>query len=234
MKNLYSRYKKIIWSVIIIIIVSFLAWGIYILLVFQVLSISPSQNSKISGGSGQITFNFNRDLDTIDLGKQMYSSEGLAIIAQLDKNKLTLFVSNINQVKKYQIQLKDIKSKDGNTISYINYQFEGAFVPYGQLSDSEKNRQIQETDKGNLQDPVMSILPKYGDNYVIKYELFGEPSQKGKYIKLNITLLLDAQNIDNQDLARQYKNEALGFLKSNNINPNDYVIRYDPDYAAGL
>ena len=83
MKNLYSRYKKIIWSVIIIIIVSFLAWGIYILLVFQVLSITPSQNSKISGGSGQITFNFNRDLDTIDLGKQMYSSEGLVISAHL-------------------------------------------------------------------------------------------------------------------------------------------------------
>jgi|GEM_PF-2352260 len=234
MKNLYSRYKKIIWSVIIMIIVSFLAWGIYILLVFQVLSITPSQNSKISGGSGQVTFNFNRDLDTIDLGKQMYSSEGLAISAQVDRNKLTLFISNINQVKKYRIQLKDIRSKDGNAISYINYQFEGAFVPYGQLSDSEKNRQIKETDKGNIQDPVMGILPKYGDNYVIKYELSGEPSQKGKYIKLNIILLLDAQNINNRDLAKQYKNEALGFLKNNNINPNDYVIKYDPDYAAGL
>jgi hypothetical protein len=160
--------------------------------------------------------------------------EGLVISAQVDKNKLILFVSNINQVKKYQIQLKDIKSKDGNAISFISYQFEGAFVPYGQLSDSEKNRQIKETDKGNLQDPVMSILPKYGDNYAIKYELFGEPSQKGKYIKLNIILLLEAQSIDNRDLARQYKNEALDFLKSNNINPNDYVIRYDPDYAAGL
>ena len=234
MKNLYSRYKKIIWGAIILLIASFLVWVMYIVLVFQVLSITPSQYSKISGGSGQVTFNFNRDLDTIDLGKQMYSSEGLSISAQVDKNKLTLFISNINQAKKYQIQLKEIRSKEGNTISYINYQFEGAFVPYGQLSDSEKNRQIKETDKGNLQDPVMGILPKYGDNYAIKYELFGEPSQKGKYIKLNIILLLDAQNINNKDLAKQYKNEALDFLKSNNINPNDYVIKYDPDYAAGL
>ncbi|MEI6581676.1 MAG: hypothetical protein WCN86_02275 [bacterium] len=234
MKNLYSRYKKIIWGAIILLIASFLVWVMYIVLVFQVLSITPSQNSKISGGSGQVTFNFNRDLDTIDLGKQMYSSEGLSISAQVDKNKLTLFISNINQAKKYQIQLKEIRSKEGNTISYINYQFEGAFVPYGQLSDSEKNRQIKETDKGNLQDPVMGILPKYGDNYAIKYELFGEPSQKGKYIKLNIILLLDAQNINNKDLAKQYKNEALDFLKSNNINPNDYVIKYDPDYATGL
>lgn len=234
MKDLYTRYKKPLWIVIILALVLILTWVAYTVLVFQVSSISPSQNSKISGGSGQITFNFNRNLGAIDLGKQVYSSEGLAISAQVDKNKLILFVSNISQAKKYRIKLKDIADKDGNTIDYLEYQFEGAFVPYGQLSDSEKRQQIKETDRGNLKDPAMSILPKYGDNYAIKYELFAEPSQKGKYIGLNIILLLDAQDIDNQGLAKQFKNEALDFLKNNNINPNDYVIRYDPEYATGL
>ncbi len=232
--DFYKKYRFIIWSVLAIIVLAIIAWIIYLFTVFQVLSISPAQGSKISGGSSQITFTFNKEIDKIDLNKQLYSTEGLAISSQIDKNKLTLFVSNINQTKQYQIQLSNIRSKEGSLIKFVSYKFQGAFVPYSQLSNTEKNKQIKETDSGNYQDPAMNILPIYGDNFAIEYTLLPTTDSKGKNIKLNITLLLDKFNIEDKATISLYKKQAIDFLKQNGINPNDYQIEWTPSEAANL
>ena len=228
-------YKKAaIWIIVIIVIILISAWVIYINFFFQVLNINPAPNSKINGGSGQVKFNFNKDLANIDLSKQMLATEGLSISAQINKGQLVLFVANINQAKKYQIELSNIKSKDGQNIKYIKYEFQGAFTPYGQLSDSDKKQQINDTDVGNINDPATNILPKYSDNFAIEYTLLSELDSKGKGLKLNIILLLDKFNFEDKATILAYKNEALKYLRDNGINPNDYQIVWTPEEAKNL
>ena len=198
-------YKKAaIWIIVIIVIILISAWVIYINFFFQVLNINPSPNSKINGGSGQVKFNFNKDLANIDLSKQMLATEGLSISAQINKGQLVLFVANINQAKKYQIELSNIKSKDGQNIKYIKY------------------------------DPAINILPKYSDNFAIEYTLLSELDSKGKGLKLNIILLLDKFNFEDKATILAYKNEALKYLRDNGINPNDYQIVWTPEEAKNL
>jgi hypothetical protein len=234
MKNFYDKYKSLIWISLVIALVIVVIWTVYRIVVFQVIGTSPAQNAKISAGRSTITINLNSEIEPIDANKQIIATSGLTVKADTDKNKIVLTVTNIVQDKKYEIQIKNIKSKSGKSIDYYKYSFEGGYVPYSSLSQQQKNQQLQQTDRGNYDDPAMAILPKVGDNYTIDYETYSEPVLKGKYIKLIITLLLRDDQSNDKNLELQYKNEALNYLKSNGINPNDYVIQYHPESAASL
>lgn len=229
----YSKYKVYIWIVVVVLFVLLIGWGLYRLLVFQVVSTNPANNAKISAGATTVTFTFNKELTDVN-SIQVKASDNIILKSEVDKNKLNVYLISLQPDKSYDIFLQNISASDGQRIDYYQLHFTNQYIPFNQQSQQVQEQQIKTTDKGNIDDPAVKVLPKYAKDYSIKYELFGEPSQKGKYIKLHINLLLSQFDANNKAKILEYKNEALDYLKTNGVNPNDYVIEYDPPVAASL
>lgn len=233
LNEFYIQYKVYIWVFAALLLIGLIGWGLYRLLVFQVVSTTPNNNSKISAGATTVTFSFNKELGDISSIK-IKASDNIILKSEVSKTNLNVYLVNLQQDKSYTIYLQNITSTDGQKIDDYQLHFSNLYIPYNQQSREAQDQAIKTTDKGNIDDQAVKILPKYDKDYSITYELFSEPSQKGKYVKLHITLLLSQFDVNNKTKIAEYKNKALEFLKSNGLNPNDYVIEYDPPQAANL
>lgn len=232
--NILNKYNKLIVIAFISFIILIIIFILYRTLIFQVINVQPTNNYKASSGSFEVTITFNKDINNIDTSKQISYNNKISIISKTEKNKLILYVSNILQGNKYNIKITNITSLDGEIIPVYNYNFISAYIPFSNLSDKERQQQINNTDKNMISYPIEKILPKFSDHYVIQYQVYDKPLNNGKYISLKITLLLEAQLYNDRLLASKYKSEALDFIKSNGFNPNDYIIEWAPEYAANL
>lgn len=234
MIDLYAKYKIYVWIIAAAIVVFVTGWILYMVLVFQVASTNPAQGATITGGATVITFTFNRDIEKVDATSQVSASANIIQKVETNKNTLTVSLNNLTQNEDYQVFLKNIRATDGQLINLYTYKFHNKYVAYTDQSKQEQQKAVASTDKGNIDDPAIKALPKLTNHYSIKYELYGEPSQKGKYIKIKILLLLSNFDLTNKTIIAQRKAEALDYLRQNGVNPNDYVIEYDPAEAANL
>lgn len=225
--DLYIKYKKIVWGVTIALIIILLVFIMYRIFIFQVINTNPSNNSKISAGSLDITIEFNKDLKQIELNKQLFESDKIISEYHVEGSKLIIKVINLRQNNKYEIYLKNVESKNGDVVDLFAYTFETTYIPFSDLPSNIQKSQQETTDKGNIDDPILKIIPKQAYTFSID-PFFNE---KGELI-VKITLPV-TNNTSKSDLV-EYKRQALDFLKSNNINPNNYTIEWFPKEVANL
>lgn len=237
MRDLYNKYKLIIWLSFASITIIVTGIVIYNVLFFRIVSSSPANGGKVNIGQSAVIFNFNKDLEPIDKEAQITSPDKILLEAKVEGKKLIIYVNNIEKSHLYSITLKNIKSKSGDVISSYKISFEGQYLTIDQMSSEAQKVAEQQTDKvtsGIPEDPIMKILPKYTNDYSLNYIIYDQPSQKGKYIKIKAVLFVPDYEINNPKVILDYKNKALNYLRSNNINPNDYVIDWNPASAANL
>ena len=119
--------------------------------------------------------------------------------------------------------LRNIVSVDNSTISLYPFKFTTGYVSENDLSKDEKQQLQSQTDKGNIDDPIILVLPYNNPNISMNtfYNASGD-----LIIRVVITLsLADIREGENIAIDR-YKEQAKQYLISNDIDPNDYQFEY--------
>lgn len=101
------------------------------------------------------------------------------------------------------------------------------------ISLEEARRQLARTDVLEREQPIVRWLPHDTTHYLIDYHVAPDGS-----LDLTITLygiLNDAGQLAEYRAAlKQYKAEALDYLRSHGADPAQYRIEYKPPEAAGM
>ena len=229
-----SRYKIIIWIIIIILALATAGFIYYRVAVFQVTSTNPANGTNFSAGSITVTMNFNKDLQTNNPNQKVNASANIIKNTQIEGNKLIINLINLQINTNYQIELQNMTSTDNQVISSFVYKFKNNYVHYDQLSNDLKKQFQQSTDKGNTEDPALKATPHTTSTYSITTEILSQPNAKGKTINLTIALLVPNYEQNNTTKLKDYKTQALDYLKSKGVDPNNYVIKYFPTAATNL
>jgi hypothetical protein len=231
-KDLIIKNKIYIILTVLVFTVIIIAVSLYRILVFQVVSTSPRNGGQVNIGSSIIVVNLNKKINKINI-EQVVASENIIKNVITDNESIKIYTKDVVDKKDYIIYIKDITSEDNQKIS-LKYNFTGKYIPFNQQSAQIKKESIQSTDRGNFNDRAAEILPETTDKFSLTYDVFSEPSQKGKYIKITAALLVLNYEETDLNLLKNYKNDALRFLRSNGVNPDDYVIDWYPRAAQNL
>lgn len=231
-KEIFLKNKLYIFALLIIVAITIIIISLYQALVFQVTSTSPRNGGNVNIGSSIIVINLNKKIKAVSKDQVVASSDIIKSI-NTDSKAIRINTKDVVEKNNYIIFIKDIESENGEKISF-RYNFAGKYISFAQQSNEIKKESIKETDSGNFTDRAAEILPKTTDKYSLTYDIFPEPSQKGKYIKITGALLVLNYQENDLNLLRSYKNEALRYLRSNGVNPNDYVIEWFPRAAQNL
>jgi len=229
----YRNNKKYINVAAVVISVLLLGLLYFRFFVFQVLSIDPPTGSTISSSSRLVTFSYNKNLDSIDREKQIIASDDRIISSvRTDGAMVLLQLKDLEIDKVYKITLLNIRAEDGSEIKSTEYTFDYKYVPYNKLSKKEQQRQITQTDKGNISSPVIKALPVTTSQFYISYKLLAQPDSKGKQEKIIIALLLTNQELTDKAKVIAYKKAAIEYLLSKGVDVKDYSVEYAPEEAA--
>jgi hypothetical protein len=231
-KDMIIKNKIYIILTVLVFTVIIISVSLYRILVFQVVSTSPRNGGQVNIGSSIIVVNLNKKINKINI-EQVVASENIIKNVITDNESIKIYTKDVVDKKDYIIYIKDITSEDNQKIS-LKYNFTGKYIPFNQQSAQIKKESIQSTDRGNFNDRAAEILPETTDKFSLTYDVFSEPSQKGKYIKITAALLVLNYEQTDLNLLKNYKNDALRFLRSNGVNPEDYVIDWYPRAAQNL
>lgn len=146
----------------------------------------------------------------------------------------------------YTLTFKEPTSDDGYIGKTIVYTFKPGFVK--SPTKEQLKTQLNRTDNVTRLYPILKYVPHETVDYKIDYKLltFGggendsEESNTQSVTKpvLTITLYATMNRPDQasfyQQQLKDYKQEALKYLKDSGFNPTDLEIRYEPSEAANL
>lgn len=198
-----------------------------------VLSTSPKNNEQKAPSTTAITIHFNQDLDPTNLQRFSISPKVTGKI-RIDGSKLIFEPDDSLKLHTtYNVRVVSPTSQSGRVGSDINLNFTAEYVEFAKLPAGEKQRQIDASDSLEQQFKIVSALPHETTHYKITYQVTAD----GPPI-LQITLHAILNRPDqleqyNQDL-KDYKTEALTYIRSKGDDPKKYPIEYDPAEAKDL
>lgn len=222
-----TKLIYLIVAAIVILIAIVAGYFLYInIATFFVSSTSPDNNSEVAGSTTNIRLNFNKEVDNKSVKNSIISQSDIILSYEKTSEKtITIYLKNISNDKKYTIFLKNIASTDGKILELYTYTFQTKYIPYNQLSKEQQEQELQKTDKGNINDPIMNVTP-YTD---INFKINNSKDPGSNKFKIIITLLFNAADYRSNNLPQireQYKKEALNYLVAQGINLNNYTIEY--------
>ena len=246
MKTLTANSKKLIGLVIIGLVI-LLGISVVNSAKFRIASTTPNHTNYPSSLSVMDVY-FNRDLDKSVLKDRLVKDVSQVIKIEFDSKvsvtvydkRLRLVFSQTPLAGSYIIGLKDINATNGSTLT-VSLPFVVKDIPYDELSKAEKdlyNSAAGDQSEGDFDKyPILSELPYMTDDY----QIIANIADSDAYPTLTVTMRFfepgsvakPATTSERQvylaDL-RKYRNEALEWLKSQNINLDDYGIVYsEPD-----
>ncbi len=196
---------------------------------FYAKSASPRNHTAVASSTPQAVITFNKDLDpnqdiykdiTIEPQTRIYST------IAIDKNKLIITFNALNIDTDYSITFKEIRATNGKVIKNFTYAIKTKYVPYNELSTAQQEKSMEGVDKGNIDDPVLSVIPYSTLNYQIT-PAYNTRDNGSAYLVVKIALRLTNADRGNEAAALEiHKKEALDYLRSKNINPDNYTIEY--------
>lgn len=224
--DLLKKYKVVIIVIAVIIVILLLISIVLNTIIFRVSNTVPSNNTKINTGTNLITIEFNKDIQNID-NNSVVSESNIIRSVSVDKNKLSIGVNNLQNNRKYQIIINNIKSTDNQIIDKYVYNFETGFVPESQMSEAERNQAIQQTDKGNTQDPIIKVLPYNTPSYTVNYRFVVVGDEETKTV---IDVVIYLNEVDRRageiESVNFYKKQINDYLIKNGIDINNYQFNY--------
>jgi hypothetical protein len=201
----------------------------------QIVSTTP-KNNEITLGTSAIDFNFSKDINEVEFEKNIEDpNKIISGISLKDTKTLSIKLGELSKDTKYSITLKNITSKDGDILKEYKFDFYPRAIDFKDLSEEEKRRQIEETDKNTYQDPLENALPYETNNYKITYLTPSEDTDVPATITITMKFFepgdeaLPATTAEKQEYLnniRKYRTEAIDYLKSNGIDVNNYVMEY--------
>lgn len=194
---------------------------------FKVVNMVPDPSGRVSTSTDFIVVTFNKELQPdIDYTSQIEDSNLTMRSIDLDGKKMTIRFQSLKEAVEYTFTVKDITSKSGEIIETLPFKFTAQYMSESSLSDEQRKQLIEETDKGNISDPILQHLPYGGLHFRLSSEnRIAEQDDPGLLLVAELQLNR-ADMSDKATAVKLYQQEVLDYIKSLKLNPDDYVIRY--------
>lgn len=199
------------------------AWLIWSNSVFRLVSTTPSLKKEVPTSTTSIVLKFNKELDASKI-----TSDSITINPNIkkgysvSKDTITINLTKLNEKTKYNLTISKLVALNGKSIQDLQFDFKGIYVPFGDLSGSEQNQQINTVDPHG----ITTVLPYETDNYYIDYV---DCVQKNPCISIEMKFNVpESYYKDPRYLAdvSKYRKEAVKYLEENNIETTNYTLSY--------
>lgn len=223
------RKKIVVASLVVVLLLAIVViFGVLQSNSFRLLGTVPDINTVIPSSTSVLKLDFNKDL--VQTGNNpTIAGKDMQIVAGLRIDKKTLFVDlkALDPDKTYIFAINNIQSKTGKQLKSLNIALKTKYTPVENIPVSQLQTEIQQDDRNNLNDPLLAYLPYQADSFYLESEVTNDDSGSTVLV-INAQLFLTRDEVlqDRQVVLAKYKEEISNFIKSKNINPEKYYIRY--------
>ncbi len=221
--------KLLIASIALLLCVA-IGFGIWNMLRFRVTGTVPNMKGTVPTATSVVKIKFSKALDTSREIARGEITDPQAIVHEVSiEDKALLFrLDDLQEGVQYTIGLNYIQSKSGQRIDNIQFTFVPRYVAPDDMSPEQQELELQETDRNNLEDPIMKYLPHSTLNYTLHPA--HEADEEGGYVfVVDAKILLSAAEvrIDRLGTVELRKKEIQDYIRSLGLDPANYVIRYN-------
>jgi len=223
-ENPANRKIVLLISLVLLVFVSFATFQFIRNLGFRQVSISPSLN-EVSVIGPYIKINFNKDLAG-DISVE--SDDPVLFGHSVDKNILTIELQSMVLKKQYAIHISNIKSASGDKLDDINLYFNAKDIPFNGLSKEEQKFILAKQDTPTTKnDPIISDLPYGTTNFNLNAVIGASLAETRPELSAEIILSSsDVRSGEKEQAINAAKQDINDYIKSLNLNPEDYKITY--------
>lgn len=217
--NRFLTKRKLIMSSIVFVIL--ITVYLFFELQFHIINTNPSLGS-VTNLTPFVKVNFNKKLSKNDIVLTANPASAMQSY-EIDGKTLTIKLAYpLIAMNKYSLNLQSITAEDGSKIVDKTFDFTVITGEYNKLPEDQKKalNQAQLPGPANTIDPILSHIPYSTLDYRID-PLIDEQNN----LKLHIQILLAPSDTTTQ--ADLYKQEALTYIKSFNLDPTKYTIEYE-------
>lgn len=236
MGSLRSK-KKVIAATLLVCLAACAVFVLYGSMSFRIVSVVPSFSKEVPTSTtvGKITFNQNIASSPENVMSTMSDPSAIVNRVEIDNNKLFVYFNSLKDGQSYTVEFKDISSVKSKTMKEVKLSFTAKYMDEKDIPKQYTQLQVQKEQDNTpeLNDPVLKILPHSTLEYEITSYFGPELDKKQKPVGLLVTVFPTAAD-DNTGLDKaidRYKKKALDYVRSNGINPDDYVIIYDVQHT---
>lgn len=231
MKN-NIRLIVVVTALAILAYVGFLIWQNT---QFRVTGTTPSTSGSVATSTSVIKIDFSHDLSEEVVYNRTIIDDGQSLVREIERRDRSLYVRifEIFEGENYTISFKDILSSDGEVIKNFRLTFTAKYIPSERLSQAQKELENGETDRFEVEDPILKHIPYSTIGYSL--EPVNSVSEEGSYA-LFVNMKIFLSNTDRgfeEEAVESYKKQAFDYLRSKGINSDDYEFNFivqDPAY----
>ncbi len=193
---------------------------------FLLTSSDPSNGGKVSSVHA-ITLKFNQALDT-KATAGFSIDPAVAGSVNISGKQFIFTPTNCYQLgTTYTLRLSDPVSISGKHAKPAQLSFTATYIDTTKLPTADQQQAASQTDALENQQPIVQYLPHETIDYKIDYTVNTDNS-----LTLNVTLYAILNRPDQessyQAQLKQFKSEALNYIKSIGFDPAKYKITYTP------
>lgn len=209
------------------VIVVLLGLQLWYSLRFHVVNVNPSLRS-VSTISPFLKVSFNKALvpGSVKITASPTSAIGTPVVA--GKVITIPLVSPLQIGHPYSVTIAQVTSVSGKTITNKTFTFKPRFISSADLPADQRQALLkaQTNNKTNTADPILKHIPYKTTDFQISQDVNPQKNQP-KNFPLLVTVVLAGADMGNQAAAAaQHKQEALDYITSLGLNPNNYSITY--------
>lgn len=219
--------KRAAVAILIVFIVAFVVFWLFMNRGFRVTNVSPALSGEIPTSTPRAVITFSSSLDTKKTKATLAQGDDIVGSTNITNNTITLYFRELEIDKDNIIELRDIYSADGEYIESIQYTFRSVYVPFGKLSEEQRQEQLETTDRPSSEPNVYRFLPYETSYYSISYGAKND-NQFVLYIDMKFSTTTTSGPSYGRYLekVRTYRNQALSYLKESGLDINDYSLQY--------
>lgn len=221
--------KLILVIVVILLMISYAGFLVYRnYFTFYLTGTSPRTGS-ISYLTPYIDISFSQDINTDFNDFGIISEDSIVTTTSTNKRTLRVFLTNLSMNNEYSITIPFIESSEGDRLTDITLEFKAKDISFERLSKEHQQYILKKQDElpNTHTDPILKHLP----HSTLEYELSPLVTQNDNrepILVLEARLLLTSADvkIDPQAATEQYKKSVVEYIKSLQLEPSNYTIRY--------
>lgn len=227
-----NRVKKAIITAVILLAGLFLLYTLYDNLHFRLKNTSPSLD-KVATSTVEIKYRFSQPVKSVE--SVVVNSKNITSNVSIENRTVTIpFDSILDSNTEYTITLTGVQSEwFSNQINSIERTFTPEYVDFNNLSNEEKEAQINASHSGQVDDELLSenVFPIFNERWQLEANVI--PSDR--VVILTVKFFDEVPDYDNNEsvkqvpneTAEQYRKEVLEEIKKRGGDPADYTIIYE-------
>lgn len=223
----FKKLGLICLIIVVLLVGPLIGFQIYQAKRFHLVRSIPDRTGAVSTAANIFELQFNRELKSgVNYATRLNDPGKIVKQISIKQKVMLLYVVHLNRDQRYSLSINNIEAADGSKIPSVDFSFTARFVPADKLPKEQLKQLQQQTDRGNIDDPILARLPYGGLHFSISSSFTANSNSAGGLV-LDARLLLDKSDLSEKSAAiAKYKQQVIDYIKSLGLDPNKYTINY--------